>query len=151
MIPPMIRFRVFALAGAPARLGILVFCGVLALSLAALAQGAATAPQTSPAATQESQPAAQQPPAGQTTQPAPAPAPVQPSTAAPGSAAQQAAPGEITEEELRRLLVGKELFLRGGYLDNSLSFNEHGALIGHAPQGAESGSIRCACPSTRCS
>ena len=136
MLPPIIRTRVFALAAAPARLGILVSCGVLALSLAAFAQSAATAPQTAPAAPQESQPAAQQPPAGQTTQPAPAPAPVEPPTAAPSSAAQQAAPGEITEEELRRLLVGKELFLRGGYLDNSLSFNEHGALIGHAPQGS---------------
>ncbi len=61
---------------------------------------------------------------------------MQPPTAAPGSAEQQAAPGEITEEELRRLLVGKELFLRGGYLDNTLSFNEHGVLIGHSPQGS---------------
>ena len=32
--------------------------------------------------------------------------------------------------------MGKELFLRGGYLDNTLSFNEHGALIGHSPQGS---------------
>jgi outer membrane biosynthesis protein TonB len=28
------------------------------------------------------------------------------------------------------------LFLRGGYLDNTLSFNEHGVLIGHSPQGS---------------
>ena len=34
------------------------------------------------------------------------------------------------------MLVGKPLFLRGGYLDNSLSFNEHGGLIGHSPQGS---------------
>src|SRR5208337_3991046 len=65
-----------------------------------------------------------------------APAPALPPAAAPGSAQQQAGPGEITEEELRRLLVGKELFLRGGYLDNTLSFNEHGQLIGHSPQGS---------------
>lgn len=32
--------------------------------------------------------------------------------------------------------MGKELFLRGGYLDNALSFNEHGALIGHSSQGS---------------
>jgi TonB family protein len=44
--------------------------------------------------------------------------------------------GGITEEELKQLLVGKPLYLRGGYLDNSLSFNEHGALIGHSPQGS---------------
>jgi len=34
------------------------------------------------------------------------------------------------------MLVGKPLYLRGGYLDNTLSFNEHGALIGHSPQGS---------------
>jgi TonB family protein len=32
--------------------------------------------------------------------------------------------------------VGKDLFLRGGYLDNSLEFNEHGVLIGHSPLGS---------------
>jgi hypothetical protein len=44
--------------------------------------------------------------------------------------------GSITEEELKQLLVGKPLYLRGGYLDNSLSFNEHGVLSGHSPQGS---------------
>ena len=34
------------------------------------------------------------------------------------------------------MLVGKALYLRGGYLDNSLSFDEHGKLIGHSPQGS---------------
>jgi hypothetical protein len=42
----------------------------------------------------------------------------------------------ITEEELKQLLVGKPLYLRGGYLDNNLSFNEHGGLTGHSPQGS---------------
>jgi outer membrane biosynthesis protein TonB len=37
---------------------------------------------------------------------------------------------EITEEELRRMLVGKPLFLRGGYLDDSLSFGLNGELQG---------------------
>jgi len=45
-------------------------------------------------------------------------------------------PGEISEDELKKLLLGKQLYLRNGYLDNSLSFNEHGALIGHSPQGS---------------
>ncbi len=45
-------------------------------------------------------------------------------------------PAEITEDAVRKLLAGKQLFLRGGYLDNTLSFNEHGALIGHSPQGS---------------
>jgi TonB family protein len=34
------------------------------------------------------------------------------------------------------MLVGKPLYLRGGYLENSLNFNEHGKLIGHSPQGS---------------
>jgi len=44
--------------------------------------------------------------------------------------------GSITEAELKQMLVGKALYLRGGYLDNSLSFDEHGKLIGHSPQGS---------------
>jgi outer membrane biosynthesis protein TonB len=42
----------------------------------------------------------------------------------------------MTEEELKQLLVGKELFLRGGYLDNTLNFDEHGRLISHSPIGS---------------
>ena len=34
------------------------------------------------------------------------------------------------------MLVGKALYLRGGYLDNNLSFDEHGKLDGHSPQGS---------------
>lgn len=45
-------------------------------------------------------------------------------------------PAEITEDEIRHLLTGKQLFLRGGYLDNDLSYNEHGVLVGHSPQGS---------------
>jgi TonB family protein len=44
--------------------------------------------------------------------------------------------GDITEAELRQMLVGKSLYLRGCYLDNSLRFNEYGHLIGHSPQGS---------------
>jgi TonB family protein len=44
--------------------------------------------------------------------------------------------GAITEAELRQMLVGKALYLRGGYLDNSLTFSENGHLIGHSPQGS---------------
>lgn len=42
----------------------------------------------------------------------------------------------ITEDEIRQLLQGKTLYLRDGYLDNTLSFDEHGGLIGHSPQGS---------------
>ena len=34
------------------------------------------------------------------------------------------------------MLVGKSLYLRGGYLDNSLEFDEHGQLISRSPQGS---------------
>ena len=46
------------------------------------------------------------------------------------------APGEVTEEELKQLLVGKDLYLRGGYLADAISFNEHGGLFGHSPYGS---------------
>ena len=44
--------------------------------------------------------------------------------------------GGATEVELKQLLVGKFLYLRGGYLNNSLSFNDRGVLIGHSTQGS---------------
>jgi TonB family protein len=40
--------------------------------------------------------------------------------------------GGITEEELKRMLVGKQLMLRGAYMADSLSYNEHGKLIGNS-------------------
>jgi TonB family protein len=82
-----------------------------------------TAPETAPAAapSTESQPAVAPQPA-QAAEPATKPAPSQ--------------AGEITEAEVKQLLVGKELFLLGGYLNDNLSFNEHGVLIGHSPTGS---------------
>jgi hypothetical protein len=75
-------------------------------------------------------------------EPAPAtPPPTTPPTATPAPAASVAAtapthePG-ITEEQLKQMLVGKPLYLRGGYLENSLSFSEHGTLTGHSSQGS---------------
>lgn len=44
--------------------------------------------------------------------------------------------GAITEDEIKSLLVGKTLYLRNGYLDNSLAFDEHGRLTGHSAQGS---------------
>jgi hypothetical protein len=34
------------------------------------------------------------------------------------------------------MLLGKQLFLRGGFLGDSLNFDEHGRIVGHAPQGS---------------
>ena len=53
---------------------------------------------------------------------------------APAQAAAQT--GGISEAELKQLLAGKALYLRSGYLDNTLSFDEHGRLTGHSPQGS---------------
>lgn len=77
---------------------------------------------------------AQQP--GQAAPPARADATAPGPTLQPAPAADVTLGGGITEDELRRLLVGKTLYLRGGYLDDSLNFNEHGAIIGRSPQGS---------------
>ncbi|MGB6720644.1 MAG: energy transducer TonB, partial [Terracidiphilus sp.] len=70
--------------------------------------------------------------------PAPAPAatgqPVAPSAQGGSSAASEA--GGITEDQIKQILVGKELYLRGGYLDDSLTFNENGKLVGRSAQGS---------------
>ncbi len=44
--------------------------------------------------------------------------------------------GEIKEDQLRQMLVGKTLYLRGGYQDNNLEFDEQGRIAGHSPQGS---------------
>jgi len=66
------------------------------------------------------------------------PAPPAPTAASAPAAAPEhpQSSGEITEEQLRQLLVGKQLFLRGGYLGESLSFNEHGDPAGHPTAGS---------------
>jgi hypothetical protein len=55
---------------------------------------------------------------------------------APTDSAHGSTTGAITEDEIRQLLVGKTLYLRNGYLDNSLDFDEYGRLIGHSAQGS---------------
>ena len=44
--------------------------------------------------------------------------------------------GEIKEDQLKQIIVGKTLYLRAGYQDNNLEFDEHGRLLGHSPQGS---------------
>ncbi len=85
----------------------------------------------------------------QASQPATAPAspasaptaqsPTPPAAAKPAPASKPAPEPEvppITEDQLRQLLIGKDLFLRGGYLDNNLEFNENGVLISHSGEGS---------------
>jgi hypothetical protein len=42
----------------------------------------------------------------------------------------------ITEQDLRQQLQGKTFYLRGGYLDNPIHFDEQGHLDGHSPEGS---------------
>lgn len=44
--------------------------------------------------------------------------------------------GEIKEDQLKQMLVGKTLYLRAGYQDNNLEFDEHGRIVSHSPQGS---------------
>ena len=44
--------------------------------------------------------------------------------------------GEIKEDEIRQALAGKSFYLRSGYLDNSLEFDEQGHLTNHSRQGS---------------
>jgi Gram-negative bacterial TonB protein C-terminal len=135
------------LAAATASAGVLCFCAALAQSANAqqpapeqqtgAAQPEQGAPAVAPQAPTPAPDAAQQPAAAPAT---PAPQAEPPLPAKP-AAAKSAKPepsqaGGITEDELKRQLLGKPLYLRDGYLDNNLTFNEHGALISHSPQGS---------------
>lgn len=75
--------------------------------------------------------AAQTPAAPETTPP---PAPQAQPQAEPQAESQDK--GGVTEEELKQRLIGKPLFLRGGYLGDSLSFTEHGDATGHPTVGS---------------
>lgn len=122
-------------------------CAALGIAAALLAQQPAPTQQPAPAPAQ--QPSAQpaeapsstgQLPAQPPTQPPPAPeqppATQQwpaPSTAAPAS--KSSAPS-ITEDEMHQQLAGKTFYLRGGYLENNLHFNDHGLLDGTSPRAS---------------
>ncbi len=122
MLMATLGFHLWSLLAPPARRRTLVTCAALALvcSLAAAAQQQASAD------------ASLQPAGSPSAAPAPAAAPA----ATQAASAEPSQGGSITEDEVKQLLVGKSLYIRDGYLDNSLSFDEHGRLIGHSPQGS---------------
>ncbi len=101
----------------------------------------ASSDATPPApAADQTAPAAQATPAAPATDAA-TPADAESTDATPSTAGKSPTPAEpkgsgITEDQLKQLLVGKELYLRGGYLDNSLEFGENGQIIGHSAQGS---------------
>lgn len=122
------RLLLMTFIAARARLVSLALPGSLALAFGVAAVSQQTTPANPAPPDGLQQPAAQAP-----TSPGQDAAPQQ---AAPAAAEGPEAPGGITEDELRQLLVGKELYLRGGYLGDSIAFNEHGKLTGHAANGS---------------
>lgn len=64
--------------------------------------------------------------------------PAQAAQSAPAEHAIAAAPEvpEIGEEELRQQLLGKTFYLRGGWLDDNLHFDENGKLDGASPHAS---------------
>jgi TonB family protein len=130
-----------------------VLCAAIVLSIAASAQQPETTQQPLPAtpatAPDATRAPAQTPVSDPAQTPAPAPAtppaaqtpatPTVPPATAPAQPTVQSAPSQtpaITEEELKQTLVGKQIYLRGGYLGDSLTFDEHGRIVGHSPQGS---------------
>jgi TonB family protein len=112
-----------------------VFALVFALGLALAVAGSAQAPDPAAPTAPQADP--------QAAAPAAAPQPAQPAQAEPAPTPEAANQPEatspadqVTEDELKHLLVGKELFLRGGYLGDSISFNEHGDPAGHPAAGS---------------
>ncbi len=131
----------------PSTIASLALPGVLALAfgVAALSQQTAPAnPAAEPAATQQpaatdASPGAAQTPASPAQDATPqqtAPAPTTTKDQPPAIAGATEANDGITEDQLKQMLVGKDLYLRGGYLADSISFTEHGKLSGHAPSGS---------------
>jgi TonB family protein len=70
--------------------------------------------------------------------------PGSPASPAPSQSVQllQHAPASaISDAELKQMLVGKQLYLRGGFLGDTLNFDEHGHIVGHSPHGSYTLSI----------
>jgi TonB family protein len=85
---------------------------------------------------QENPPATQQAAPVQPAQNPPAAAPPAPSQPQPASSASAPEFAPITESDLQHRLTGKQLFLRGGWLGDSLNFTEHGNPVGHPATGS---------------
>ena len=117
------------------RFGTALNCGALVLLLAsaAMSPGQAKALQLTPAPADDA--AHAQPPTAPQS-PLTDPTPHKASTAAPAATGTATDVPGITEDEIRSQLAGKDLFLRGGYLDNTLAFDQNGVLIGHSPRGS---------------
>jgi hypothetical protein len=96
-----------------------------------------------PTAAPQPQAEPQQPPASATPQPAATPQVAPATSPATGPAPFVLTSPEqgnlatpVSEQDLRQQLEGKTFYLRSGYLDNPLHFDEQGHLDGHSPQGS---------------
>jgi TonB family protein len=88
-----------------------------------------------PAQPETTQPPSASTPAGQATPTTQVPAPV-PNPFSAAIIDGDPNKGDVGEAQLRQLLVGKTVYLRGGYLDNTLHFDDRGKLIDRSPQGS---------------
>lgn len=90
---------------------------------------------TTPAPTPDTQQAA---PAAQAADPAQTPLadPSKPDAHADAPSAAEIQEMAVAEDQLRQQLEGKTFYLRGGYLDNTLHFNEKGELGGNSPKAS---------------
>jgi hypothetical protein len=109
---------------------LLTGCGLLAFTTLSVSAFGQTPSSTTPDLTSTQQSA-----------PPPSPEPksvsvAQNATVCTGAFVLQTVGGEIKEDPLKQLLVGKTLFLRSGYQDNNLEFDPWGRLVGHSPQGS---------------
>jgi outer membrane biosynthesis protein TonB len=116
-----------------AKLALAVTVG-LAVATAVSAQAQDPAPST-PAQAAPAQPAQADVPQQTSAQQVPAAANT-PLAQAESSRSSPSGSDSILESELRTLLVGKPLFLRGCYLSDDLQFNERGGLYGASPRGS---------------
>ncbi len=109
-------------------------CCVATLVVAALGQAPVSSPDSSatePSATTTQAPSNEGQPAAPSAHP-----PEKDPTLSQGPFSIQTIGGEIKEDQLKQIIVGKSLYLRAGYQDNNLEFDEHGRLLGHSPQGS---------------
>ncbi|KAA6458599.1 energy transducer TonB [Acidobacteria bacterium AB60] len=115
-------------------------CGSLTLAQAPAAPPPAPdAQQAAPTPPADGQPPAAVAPASETQHAVPAAAPAEPARTddkSGGPSAEDLREAAATEDQLRQKLVGKTFYLRGGYLDDALHFNEKGELDGSSPKAS---------------
>lgn len=101
-------------------------------ALLALGQNPSPTQQQAPSAAQQQDPS----PVQQSGAADAAPQPPSQPPVVPTVFSVQSSSGAITEDQIKHMLAGKTFFLRSGYLDNTLNFDEQGRLVGHSPQGS---------------